>query len=480
MIITVNDITNSNQTSPISSSPESPLPERLLVTHASNQNLPTSSSDATSSGDELTRESFLVNFVAGQKEEDSKTTINMLPAEIHANIVKRFSNLSDLTKLATFSQVYSDEAAFCFRQFDKKTQITELHKAIGLDDESQALQALNFCIKSGVEADVLNAIKNQSTPLRLAVKKGHTKVIKVLVGLPEVDINLTEPLSEAIGHKKLNIANFLLDQPTIRPDSTDDMSDLALAAAIEDMQLVNRFIARPDYVPHLEPLLAVARRGCIPIGQTILAADVHCNAINGLGFTALGLSAHNGHIAFVKMLQKIPDIDMNAGEPFLNAATENKLEMCQLLIDDGRCDVNRIDTDGNAALNKALNKAFDNNSMDGTNNLKIIDMLVKHQGTDLTLAVSSLVKLAEECVETAEQRIERFNSFAPPWLKNGKALIAAGNEQLLLVGELASAANDPTRAADKASLHRDAWAKAIEKHLELKKLLIAFKKWSSE
>lgn len=168
---------------------------------------------------------------------------------------------------------------------------------------------------SPTNPNILN--KYKKTALFIATRKNYSKYIKLLLTLPEIDVNLAEkereftPLWIACRYNNVNSLKILLNHPEI------------------DINKTTNFDITPLHIA-----CSIGNTACVKLLINIKGIDV--NKSDKKGITALGAACWCGHSECVKLLLTHPDIDINVKDndnitPLMSAIHNNRKEIIQIL-----------------------------------------------------------------------------------------------------------------------------------------------------
>lgn len=170
--------------------------------------------------------------------------------------------------------------------------------------------------------------KTKKTPLMLASWCGNTAMVKVLAGLEETQMNLTDidrwsALMFAADGGHEDTAKLLLSHPEIQVNIVDDNGWSALTEATRygHQGIGKALLARPDVQVNMvsnegwSALIVAASEGHQGIVEVLLARlDIQVNMVNNRGWSALIFAASNGHQGIVEVLLARPEIQVNIAD----------------------------------------------------------------------------------------------------------------------------------------------------------------------
>jgi ankyrin repeat protein len=170
-------------------------------------------------------------------------------------------------------------------------------------------------IYPSINVNILN--NNKKTALFIATIKNYSKYIKLLLTLPEINVNVSEeergftPLWIACRYNNVDSLKILLNHPeiNINKPTNYDITPLHIASSI-------------------------GNTACVKLLINIKGIDV--NKADKKGITALGAACWCGHIECVKLLLLHPDIDLNVKNnnnmtPLMCAKHNNHKEITKIL-----------------------------------------------------------------------------------------------------------------------------------------------------
>jgi uncharacterized protein len=245
---------------------------------------------------------------------------------------------------------------------------TQLHSAarIGQSDRVVRLLAL------GVPPDVQD-LKGYS-PLMIAARDGHTRIVEILRATPGVDLRRQEryglnALMLAAHHNRLEILPLLLSAPGGRLEerSNEDNTAVVIAAKAGHQQVVAQLLAAgadPNAAGQgkMTALMHLAARGELAaVSGLCQHPRIDLNALNKEGQSALALAAARGHRAIVEYLLGRPGIgphtrDAAGRTPLIAAVMNQQVEVAHSLLNGPRGNLEWVDDSGYSALTHALQR----------------------------------------------------------------------------------------------------------------------------
>ena len=199
-----------------------------------------------------------------------------------------------------------------------------------------------------------------STPLSWAAYKGYKRVVRLLLGRKDVDPDRpnkggSTPLLWAANNGHKGVVKLLLGQKDIDPNrpNGDDRTPLGCAAAGGREGVVKLLLSRKDVDPNRPsnddrtPLGWAAVEGHEGVAELLLdRKDVDPNCPCKDGLTPLGWAAFKGHEGIVKLLLGRKDIDPDRPDkggstPLLWAANNGHKGVVKLLLGQKDIDPNR-------------------------------------------------------------------------------------------------------------------------------------------
>ena len=211
--------------------------------------------------------------------------------------------------------------------------------------------------------------KSDRTALGCAVIEGNEEAIKLLLSRKDVDPNHQDennqtPLGCAATQGHVSVVELLLKREDIEPDRPDNQggTPLFLAANSGHEGVVELLLGRKDVDPNRQnkknrtPLRAAAYEGHEEVVKILLErGDVDPNRPDDDDRTPLGSAALKGHVGVVKLLLGRHDVDLNWLDiydttPLAWAATKGHREVVKLLLEQEGVEPNRPDNHGGTPL----------------------------------------------------------------------------------------------------------------------------------
>ena len=251
-------------------------------------------------------------------------------------------------------------------------QVDPLHHAAEVGDAEECVHLIQV---DSFDPDGRDASQYPVTPLHLAAQYGHVKVCEVLLKLganPRLhDQDGHCPIHLAVIHDRPDVVNlYIAKELELQVPTSDNQTAFHLCAMYPHSRAMATLISK------LKINLDTFRDdlGNSPVHATAvsnnwkmlqLALDNNklgtegINAQNELGETPFLLACRHGSSQTAVMLMKLgadPTLADNLGKNALHAAAEKKgnEEVLQLLLRDGRCQVNKADNTGCTALNLSV------------------------------------------------------------------------------------------------------------------------------
>ncbi len=303
------------------------------------------------------------------------------------------------------------------------------------------VETVSLLIKNHPETCLRQNAHNDKGPLRKAIEKGNTQVVKILLEAFGAqffsDYSLVETAAEyerleilqdlikhgancyfgdpvlwAVQNKNTEIVRLLLENGAKPNPQLLDVTTLNMAAENGYLEIVNLLIQHRANVnsqsqnTSTTALMRAAANGRLEIVNLLIQSGAKVNLRNYSGFTALIEAARNGHFEIVKVLIN-NGANVNSQDYYqrstalIEAARNGHLEIVQHLIEHG-ADINIQDQYGTTALIEAAK----------SERLEIVQHLIEHRA-DINIqdeyGTTALICAAHSCNK-----------------KNVEALIAAG------------------------------------------------------
>mmetsp|Transcript_10662 Transcript_10662/g.39814 ORF Transcript_10662/g.39814 Transcript_10662/m.39814 type:complete len:695 (-) Transcript_10662:10-2094(-) len=221
-----------------------------------------------------------------------------------------------------------------------------------------------------------------NSALRLAVERGFVNIVHMLMEKakkelshpPEAyvewirapDSRAGSALWTAAKSGNVDMCKLLLDHGSNVDDPQNQFgSPLYVASLLGKTEVVRLLLANGANAEYRltggvfnvdngeTPLMAAARCNHAIVVSLLLEHGVRVNAEGEYGKTALFHAAEHGHACVVKELlnHDAVDISLSTGERILNEVCKNGFaDVCQLLLQTGRIDVNQVDSNGMTPL----------------------------------------------------------------------------------------------------------------------------------
>ncbi|MDE5057386.1 ankyrin repeat domain-containing protein [Wolbachia endosymbiont of Drosophila bocki] len=237
---------------------------------------------------------------------------------------------------------------------------------------------------------------NGETPLRLAIKNGHTKAVNALLEAEEFNINTSDGLWNygwallhwviANDHKKI-VEVLIASKASVNTKSENGWTPLHWAAENGYTDAINALLAAGADVDVRDcwlydtPLHLAAENGHTDAVNALLAAEADVNLQNTDGRTPLHLAAKRGHVEIVKaLIDKGADVnkeDKYGQTPLHWAAECGQVEIVKALVDRG-ADIDKRDKKGGISLGSAVNNYHNRHYTNNDNHIKMVKILVGH------------------------------------------------------------------------------------------------------
>jgi len=264
---------------------------------------------------------------------------------------------------------------------------TALYRASQAGDQNK----VKLLIKE-YDVDVNSQGEYGYTPLHRAAEGGYTKIVKLLLELNGVDVNAksidgSSPLHYAVKWGYTEVVKLLLGTPDIEVNSENNGGVTSLLVALKNSrpgktEIVDLLLSAPGinvnardntgYGRNYTPLHVAAKLGRPEIAKLLLQAPVEINALDDNGFTPLLTAIAFTNTEIVKMLLKVPEVDVKKGDKFCQtplelavgiladnyggtvAAYKREYEIVELLLAMPNIDVNLAMSDGETLLYFAI------------------------------------------------------------------------------------------------------------------------------
>ena len=216
---------------------------------------------------------------------------------------------------------------------DIDTDNNDGHSPLHSASTSGALDVVKVLVRAGAGVDVTD--DNGDTLLILAAYFGHTETVRYLVGLPEVDVNHCNSQNVTAlhcaakkGHTK--VVRVLIDAGADIDTRNDDGRS---------------------------PLHCASTSGSLEVVKMLVEAGAGVDVTDDCVRTCLIFAAYYGHTETVRYLVGLPEVDVNhcdsQNETALHyAAKKGHAEVVQVLIDAG-ADIDTRNNDGHSPLHCA-------------------------------------------------------------------------------------------------------------------------------
>ena len=230
------------------------------------------------------------------------------------------------------------------------------------------------------------------TPLAIAVRGGHDKIVELLVEREDVDVNLIVGEADAPWifpiSKEFSIFRDLLKRKVIdvntknydgkvSPRHAAGNGDVDIVKLLLNMEAIIQGNLRNDN--GFSPLNLASKWSQERVVKALLSrADIEIDSRDVNERTPLMNAAGNGHQAVVELLLSHPNIEVNLtdsnGKNALNFAIKREAILnVELLKSRSNLDVNLRDSDGRTALHLALTRG----------SIKIVELLLSRSDTDV-------------------------------------------------------------------------------------------------
>ena len=224
----------------------------------------------------------------------------------------------------------------------------------------------------------VNVGSKYGTLLSLAVFRGHTTIVSVLLSRPDIDVNLVSgegktatSLYLAVQERRVEIVKLLLAKPGTKVNLVTESTPtpLSLAVLLGHVDTVKLLLTGSNIDVNVRgkqgasPLFFAAQQGYLEIVELLLAVPgIDINLATFDGTTPLCIATCKGNEEVVKLLLAAPDININArlntGATILSLAAQNgRSRITELLIEHG-ADVNLAKDDGSTPLTFSANYGY--------------------------------------------------------------------------------------------------------------------------
>jgi ankyrin repeat protein len=191
------------------------------------------------------------------------------------------------------------------------------------------------------------------TPLSIAYGKGHTDVVRSLIETGRFNLQAKALLLAAQAGDQATVDVLLAEG--MQPDAGGYQGDspLSVACGRGHIGMVRSLIEtgytdlqREEGVGESTPLMAALKAGHQEIVYVLLATGTKLDAMRYKGDTPLSIACENGYIGIVRSLIEVGCVDMRTEEvkdqktPLLSAIRGGRLDIVELLLAAGNCNVN--------------------------------------------------------------------------------------------------------------------------------------------
>ena len=416
------------------------------------------------------------------------TDFDMLPLEVRAKIYEKIDNVADLSSVAVLSQTDHNEALFQFRQFTKSEQTRQFLNVVDLE-ETHATRVIQFCLKSGVGSEVLNAMdRDRETVLKKAVNQGYARVVKILVDHPAIDVNLSYPLEAAAKRGDTPILDILLSHPNINvtPHKASNMSAIEWAVLRGHLKIVARLLEHKGSELDSSLLISAASYGNIPITNLLLDAGADANVMELSGTTPLAQAARKGNTELLAIFLNLEGICPDAGGPLILNANGH-IDAVKLLLSDSRINPNKRDFRGNSALSESLRYGYTKVTTALVNDLRVnltlaaplllTEAKATIKGVNMVLSQLGIDLKAPHSVESSDTKHAASASVVDKKqiAEEGKLIITTAQQQIVCIADLVEIANRLNRDGN-GGFRKTEWLDVIQTNTFIKESLQTLEK----
>ena len=236
----------------------------------------------------------------------------------------------------------------------------------------------SVALLSRVKGIEVNAILDGCSSLNRAAQKGYLEIIRLLLKVPDIDVNSTDdwgwtPLHKAVGANHPQCVKALLEAPGIDVNQVNGQGHSALNIAAQGgfcqcLQLLLKVktiqvnqASRISGLTALHDAVAQEQLECLKV--LLATPDIDVNRRDPKGYTALNRAASLRRCEFVAELVNAPGVDVNLAcyfgiTPLHSAVTGNRLKSLQILLGRADIDVNRMTNRGIAPVTYAAGLGY--------------------------------------------------------------------------------------------------------------------------